>query len=414
LRNELENVRVPVVGSIKPQINRYYLKVSRRYMVAGILLMVTLVLYIMGVMAFFGDYVTYDNLKYLSRDFSAISFGGSSDFTSVVYNGRENMKFEYFRGGVAMVNGETLTYYDPSGIPLIDEKLNYSSPVVVGGDKYMLVYDLGAKEYSIYNQLTKIIERETDERIVTCDIATDGASIIVTRSKETKYVVSLYNAAFNKSMSIYKDNYVIDAAISPDGKRIVICSAIPSESDFSCEIDVCAAGKKESVRVLTYEHTMPLDVYTTGDGFVLLCDRGIYFYDYEGKSVGSHTFDGMELKYADINEKTVAVVGSTDDLGNKSRLLVFDNKGDRVCDCMIEERVVGVYAGRDTETAAAYLKTSNNIISVSYGGDKNFLFTPDNAGEIVSAVPVNGGAIVCRRNGAEFVARMDNSNGKAN
>jgi hypothetical protein len=401
LRKELEGVRVPVAGSIKPQLNKYYLRVSRRYMVAGILLMVTLVLYIMGVMAFFGDYVTYDNLKYLSRDFSAVSFSGSAGFSSVVYNGRENVKFEYFRGGVAMVNGDTLTYYDPSGIPLIDEKINYSDPVIVSGNKYMLVYDLGGEEYSIYNQLTKIIGKEAEGRIVTCDIATDGASVIVTRSKETKYVVTLYNAAFNKSMSIYKDNYVMDAAISPDGKRVVICSAVPSESDFSCEIDICAAGKSESVRVLTYEHTMPLDVYAAKDGFVLLCDRGIYFYDYEGKSIGSHTFDGMSLRYADINEKSAAIVGSTNALGNEARLLVFNLSGEKICDRVIGERVAAVYAGRDTKTAAAYLKTSNNVLSVGPGGEE-LLFDAENAGEIVSAVPVSGGAIVCRRSGAQF------------
>lgn len=404
MRKELENVRVPVAGSIKPQVNRYYLRVSRRYMAAGILLTVILVLYVVGVVMFCGDYVTYDNLKYLSRDFSAVSLSGSSGFTSIVYNGRENLRVEYFRGGVAMVNGDTLTYYDSSGIPLIDEKISYSDPTIVCGDKYMLVYDLGGEEYSIYNQLTKIIGKDAGGRILTCDIATDGASVVVTRSKETKYVVTLYNAAFNKSMSIYKDNYVMDAAISPDGRRIVICSAVPSESDFSCEIDICAAGKSESVRVLTYEHTMPLDVFAAEDGFVLLCDRGIYYYDYEGKSTGSYTFDGMSLRYADINEETAAIVGSTNAIGTENRVLVLDSAGSLICDRVIDERITAVYAGRDTKTAAAYLKTSNNVIAVSVDGGEVLLLDAEEEGEVVCALPVSGGAIVCRRSGAKFHA----------
>ena len=402
MRKELENIKVPVAGSIKPQVNRYYLRVSRRYMTAGILLMLTLVLYIMGVMAFFGDYVTYDNLKYLSRDFSAISLGGGADFENIVYNGRDNLKFEYFREGVAMVNGDTLTYYDPSGIALINEKINYTDPVIVGGDKYMLVYDLGGTGYSIYNQLTKIIGKEADGRIVACDIATEGASVIVTRSHETKYVATLYNAAFKKSMSIYKDNYVTDVAISPDGKRVVITSAIPAESDFSCEIDICAAGRSESVRVMTYEHTMPLDVYAADDGFAVLCDSGIYYYDYDGKSRGSYTFDGMSLMYADINEAGAVIVGSTSAIGNEYRVIVLDGTGSLMCDRVINERIAAVYASRNTKTAVAYLKTSNSLIAL--GAEDDVILASDSDGEIVAAVPVGDGAVVCRRGGAEFIS----------
>lgn len=401
MRKELENIKVPVASSIKPQVNRYYLRVSRRYMTAGILLMLTLVLYIMGVMAFFGDYVTYDNLKYLSRDFSAISLGGGADFKNIVYNGRENLKFEYFRDGVAMVNGDTLTYYDPSGIPLIDEKINYREPIIVGGEKYMLVYDLGSTGYSIYNQLTKIVGKEADGRIVACDIATEGASVIVTRSHETKYVATLYNAAFKKSMSIYKDNYVTDAAISPDGKRVVITSAIPAESDFSCEIDICASGQSESVRVLTYEHTMPLDIHAMDDGFALLCDRGIYYFDYDGKSTGSYTFDGMSLMYADINENGAVVVGSTNAIGNESRVIVLDGTGSLICDRVINERITSVYASRNTKAARAYLKTPNNLIA--FGCETDVILASDGDGEIVAAIPMGEGAIVCRRNGAQFI-----------
>ena len=378
-------------------------------MTVGILLMVTLVLYIMGVMALFGEYVTYDNLKYLSRDFSAISLGGGADFKKIVYNGRENLKFDYFRDGVAMVNGDTITYYDPSGIPLIDEKINYREPVIVGGGKYMLVYDLGGESYSIYNQLTKIIEREAEGRIVACDIATEGAAVIVTRSHETKYVATLYNAAFKKSMSIYKDNYVTDAAISPNGKRIVITSAIPSGTDFSCEIDICAAGQSESVRVMTYEHTMPFDIHAMDDGFLLLCDRGIYYYDYDGKSLGSYTFDGMSLMYADINDDSAVIVGSTNAIGNESRVIVLDSSGNLVCDRTFSERISSVYASRDMKAASAYIKTSSSLIAFQSNGD-DIILASDSDGEIVSVVPVKSGAIVCRRSGAEFISPSDVAN----
>ncbi len=372
-------------------------------MVTGILLMLTLVLYIVGVMTFFGEYVTYDNFKYLARDFSAITLNGSSDFTRIVYNGREKMSFGYFRGGMAMVNGDELKYYDSSGICLFEENIGYAEPIIVGGSKYMLVYDLGGVGYSIYNQLTRIIEREADGEIVTADIAEDGSAVLVRRSHETKYVVEVYNSAFNKAMSIYKDNYVLDAGISPDGGRIIICSAVPSDTDFSCEIDICERGRSESITVQTYEHTMPLDVQTADDGFVLLCDRGIYFYDYDGKSRASFVFDDMSLSYADINESSAVVVGSTNALGNESRVVVLDLTGEVLYDSTVDMRLTGVYASRNTKYAMAYLETASGVTLID-GSGQSVLLKTDRIDDIISVVPLDSGAVICRKNGASYAS----------
>ncbi len=371
-------------------------------MLIGIAMMLVLVLYILGVMTFFGEYVTYENLKYLSRDFSAITLGGANtDFSSIVYNGRDDMSFAYFRGGMAMSNGDTLSYYDSSGIRLVEDTLSYTDPVIVGGERYMLVYDLGGVGYSVYNQLTKIIGREAGGKIVAGDIAEDGSSILVMRSHETKYVVEVYNAAFNKAMNIYKDNYVLDAAISRDGKRIIICSAVPSDTDFSCEIEICERGRGESITVQTYEHTMPLDVYASEDGFVLLCDRGIYFLDYDGKIIASHTFDGMSLRYADINESSVAIVGSTNALGNKNRVTVFDLAGAVLHDTVLDFRITGAHASRNLQEAKVYLVTSKSALIIDGAGD-TIALESDSVGDIVSVVPMAGGALICRRDGASF------------
>ncbi|MGN1408660.1 MAG: DUF5711 family protein, partial [Eubacteriales bacterium] len=209
---------IPVVGRIEVRVNRYYLGVSRKYMAAGIALMLTLILYVIFIMLFLGKYVTYDNLKFLVRDMGNITLPGNDEYSSIVYNGNDDLKAESFRGGIAICTGDKYLYYDSGGGLLTENSINYSSPEMAESSKYMLVYDVGGVGYSVYNQLTCIINRSADARIVTGDIADDGSMILVTRSRETKYVVELYSAAFNKSMSIYKENYVLDAAISPDGE----------------------------------------------------------------------------------------------------------------------------------------------------------------------------------------------------
>lgn len=394
-----ENKRVEVAGRIVPQVNRYYLKISRRYMAVGIILMISLLVYIMCIMMFFGEYVTYDNLKYLVRDFEATSIPGSDEFTQIVYTGSDGMKFEYFKGGLAISNGDSYSYYDASGINLIEADIGYSNPVLVPSDKYLLVYDVGGTGYSVYNQLTQIIERETSLPIISGDIASDGTMIIATRSRETRYVVDVYNSAFNKTMSIYKENYVLDTAISPDGDYIIICSAVPSDTNFSCEIEICVNGQSESLFTTTYENTMPLDAYAVDDGFALLCDKGMYFFGYDGHMINGTAFTGMSLRFADICDKGAAVVGNVNALGSENRVIVFDSSGNILFDKEIHERINGVYMSLNLNDSLVYYTASDSVYKIT--SDGSVIAKTVESGELLSIVPDRDGALICYKNGAE-------------
>lgn len=393
-----KSLQVSVAGRIEPQINKYYLKVSRRYLVVGVVFMLILLLYISCVTAFLGDYVTYDNLKYLARDFNAMSLTSNADFSKIVYNGSDDMALAYFRGGLALCDNDSYMYYDTGGNPLVEEKLSYGMPVLAVSDKYLMVYDVGGKEYSVYNQLTEIISRETTGDIVAGDVADDGSFIIASRSRETRYVVELYNPGFSKVMSIYKENYVLDAAVSPDGKLIVICSAVPSDTDFNCEIEICRRGQSEPVSITTYEQTMPLDVYTMENGFVLLCDNGIYFFNYAGEIMDGMSFSGMRLKYADISDTTTAVVCSANALGSENRVVVFDSvSGVPIYDETINYRVTGVYASVNVKNATAYFTTPESVMRINPDGGFD-AHTSDK--EVLAVIPTAKGALVCGENAA--------------
>lgn len=392
-----ESEKIPVVGRIEPQINRYYLKISRRYMTAGIILMLILVLYIIFIMMFFGRYVTYDNLKYLIKDIGNVSLPGSENYTSIVYNGSDNLKAQSFRGGLAMCSKDSYMYYDSGGILLTEQNIGYASPEMAASDKYMLVYDVGGTGYSVYNQLTCIIDRQSEQRIVSGDISDNGSMILVTRSRETKYVVELYNSAFVKSMSIYKENYVLGAAISPDGNYIVIASGIPDGTDLDCEISICKKGESSPLFTSSYSHTMPLDIHAEENGFILLCDNGLYFFDYSGAIGSSLTFSGMNLRCADINSESAAVTGSVNALGSENRCAVFGSSGEVLYDSVLEERIVGTYASANLSDALVYLKTTDKVIKILPDGTKEE-YIPEN--DVVTVVPLEKGALLCSKSSA--------------
>ena len=84
MSKNINDEKISVLDGMEPRVNRYYLRISRKYMAAGIVLMLTLIVYIIAVMLFLGQYVTYDNLKFLVRDISALSLTGDSEYSSIV------------------------------------------------------------------------------------------------------------------------------------------------------------------------------------------------------------------------------------------------------------------------------------------------------------------------------------------
>jgi len=388
---------VPVSGKIGPQVNRYYRKISKRYRAIGALLMAVLILYIALIIMFFGEYITYDNLKYLARDLGSVSSLSGDGFTKIVFNGGNEIDFQGFRGGLSVSDTDSYQYYDSAGILLVDEAVSYADAQMVASEKYLLLYDLGGTGYSVFNQLTCVIEREADGKLIAADIAGGGEMILVMRSRETRFVVEYYNSTFKKTMNIYKDNYVMDAAISPNGDHIVICSAVSSDTDFDCEIDICAAGETKSRAVINYAHTMPLDVYGVDDGFVLLCDNGIYFYGYDGVKKSEFKFSGMTLKYADMKDNKVVVVGGVNALGTENRVIAIDTAGNTLYDQTVSRDITGIYASPYESDAICYLKNADSVTMITPSGEQNF--KPE-SGEIVKAIPTEHGAILCQKTSA--------------
>ncbi len=388
-----------VAGKIPPQINRYYKTVSKAYRGIAIALLLLLVLFFLAVTMFFSDYVTYENIRYLVRDFGSMISSETEGFATIVYNGSEHMKFETFKNGLAAASGDRYLYYDATGIRMIEEDSGCSDPVLVPADKYLLLYDLGGTGYSVYNQLTRIIRRDTSNRILTADMSDAGAFLLVTRSRETRYVVEVYNEAFHHTMNIYKENYVIDASISPDGSRILIASAIPDDTDFACEVAVCKVGESEASVTLNYPHTMPLETHATEEGFVLLCDTGLYFYDYDGNPVTSVGFSGMALSHADMNDKSIAVVGDVNALGRESRVMVLLPSGEILLDTVFADtRVTGAEASQNPEEAVVYLETPEGFLQIRADG-KRVPYEAQNA-DVIGIVPVRNGAIICTKTSA--------------
>ena len=389
--------KLAVAGKIEPEVNRHYARVAKRYAAAGVICMILFVAYLLGLIVFGSEYITYDNMRYLIRDFGTAAGEGAREFGKIVYNGSADTVFAYFRGGAAVCTPDAYRYFDKNGTQIIADPLNYSDPVLAPSDKYMLVYDVGGTGYSVYNQLTGIVAKETEDRIIAADIADDGSLVLVTRSKDTKFVVELFNAAFHKTMEVYKDGYVLGVAMAPDGKQFLVASAIQSSTDFNCEIQICERGSAEEVSREIIPHAMPLAVRATDDGYIVLCDTAVYYYSRYGTAVRTVSHAGMTLKYADIADGRIALTGQVNALGSEHRILVLDRTGETLYDDTMRIRTGGIRVSRGDD-ALCYLIISDGVIRVA--ADKSLSQESPESGDILDVIPLGAGALMCQKNAA--------------
>lgn len=384
-----------VSDTIVPQKNRYYLRVSRRWRLVGWGFAVLLGLFLVVTLTVYGKYITYDNLTYLARDFDLSVRTTDDVHTTVTYPRQETLAFAPFKSGMAVVGADVVRLYDGAGISLLEDKLGYTTPAVCASDKYVLVYDLGAKQYSVYNSLTRVIRRDTDFRVLCADMSDTGAYVLVTRSNETRYVVEYYNEALSKTMSVYKDHYVLDAAIRDDGSRFVICSAIPSGTDLSCEISLCQAGSAEPVRTTTYPGAMPLMVDFAPDGsFTVVCDTMVLTCGADGEELARYPISGMTLVTAHQSGGITAIAASENALGSENRIVVLDAAGNILLDTLCRQRVTDICVTDGAESLCAAL-TPNAVLTYDVAGVLDTIPVDDE--DVLSLEYAGGRLVICAK-----------------
>lgn len=350
------------------QKNEYYLAVSRRFRLARLAMLFLLVLYVILMVLFFGEDITVANFNYLLRDINISSSAGEA-FSGVTYSAEPIQRFDVYRGDLAYVTGSEIKLYSATGNTGLTSELSYEEPTVISGDKYVLVYDLGGRGFSVYNSFSELYRESTQFPIVSADLSESGSFAVLTSGREYKSIVTLYDDDFAPVSRYSKNVYVTDVALSDNADRLVLTGIEATASAFNTTVIFYVPGQDGELAKNVIAAEYPISVKSLGERFVVVGTKALHFFDHDGKKLGEYKYSG-KLGMLAVTDSYIVITQPENSLESRNRIVILDALGNEKYNKVLDEKIADVSV---SEYGEAFVLTSERaiLIDISANAEKS-------------------------------------------
>ena len=321
--------------------NEYYENISAGLGILQVILYLSLFAFVVFAFLTNTNLITYQNFYHFFQDLNA-SAERVDIFShdSLSYPTDEEQSFTLYRKGLAVAGNTSVTIFSATGRQLVSHGIQYNDPVAVGSGKYLLVYERGGRQYSLYNANTQMHAGETEYPILGAAISDSGMYAIISSASDANSAVYLYNNRFALINIYKKGGNVLDVAISSDGSRVAILTVIPNEGGVSTSVMLAEPGKGTAIAENIVASSMGVRCHFTESGkLVALCTTGVAYLSAEGRVEFFYDFEGKIPTTADLSEDGVAVCLKKTEISEKNIIIIFDKSGKIVYNDVIPQSI---------------------------------------------------------------------------
>ncbi|MBR6917828.1 MAG: hypothetical protein IKN38_06550 [Clostridia bacterium] len=368
--------------------SEYYAKIAKRYKVLKFVSLGILLIYLLGMLVLYRSQITYDNLMYLMKDLDTDIDAAGTVFEDIKYDESSKLSAAMYKGYFAAATTGSLTLYNTTGNAEREFPISMENPKVLSGDKYLMVYDVGGNTYSLYTSLLCVLSKQTEYTLQGAALSENGCSAIITRARENRYSVNFYDENFKEVSKIYKDKYVMDAALSNDGKRYAVVSCEVFGTDVTCEV-MSGRCDSESAATTTIDGAMPLECSFFSDGsFCVVCDSAVTFFSKDGAEVARRALNGHGVSGISFTGNSVMIVESRNIVDSRSTATVFDSTGVEIASETLEAKIASSALGN----SAMFFAYDGKIHKISFDRTK---IAADCPLSVVSLLPFSENVLIC-------------------
>lgn len=288
--------------------------------------------------------ISYEKVYYMFKDISYIKSFDEGMPESLSYSRPvQNQVFEEYKNGLLVASDSEIKIFTSTGRVTLTRGTEMVNPRVSSTSGNVLVYDQGRKSFSIYNSFVKLYSERTEYPIAIADMAESGEFLIVTSSARYSSVVKIYGGDFKQQSEYSKNDRIISASISDNGKYAAIMSLDASDGTAHVTLNVLDCKGDEIISTTTLSGSMPYNCeFLTNERIALFLDDKVCIVSRDGKSIGEYVYPSS-LEKIDVHGDRFAL------LLEEGAIVVLDSACSKVFSASVESGV------RDVELSDGYI-----------------------------------------------------------
>lgn len=317
-------------------------KVAFLYTLFAIVFILITLLYVGMTLLTDTELISYENLYYMMNDFNITAISIGKDYSSLSYDNGEGQTFGSYRGGVVVLNSDTLTVFSSKGKRTLYKRNDFTDPMLRTSDEYITVFELNGKGISVYNSFSLVytendlegIDKLTSYSIIDVGVADNGMFAVAVSLGQDDARVYLYDKNGELCADYRYSDLVASVSLSRDGKLISILSLLakPVNTKLAFSTVVYPTDSTEPVWKYVREDTVAIAQSFTYDGILITAysDATCVYNSTENVSAEYELPSDTELRYCKADQNgCVIMYGSDEKSGNEVTVTVIDAKGKR-------------------------------------------------------------------------------------
>lgn len=315
-------------------------KISFVYTLLAVAFILITLLYVGITMLTNTELISYENLYYMMNDFNITAISIGKDYSSLSYDNGEGQTFGSYRGGVVVLNSDTLTVFSSKGKRTLYKRNDFSDPILRTSDEYVTVFEANGEGISVYNSFSLVytendlegINKLTSYSIIDVGVADNGMFAVAVNLDQDDSRVYLYDKGGELCADYKYSDLVVSVSLSRDGKLISILSLLakPVNTKLAFSTVVYPTDAAEPIWEYVREDTVAIAQSFTYEGALITAySDAVYVYNStEDISIEHALPSDAELSYCNTDENgCVFIYGIGKKNNGEITITVIDAKG---------------------------------------------------------------------------------------
>ena len=354
----------------------YYENLASRLGFAKVVLYMVLLVFVVVTVISNHRLITYENLYYLAKDIGAASQTAKAHADSLSYPiSSGDSDFALYRGGLVISGSEVVTAMSASGRQTLSVNVAYADPCARASDKYCISFGRGEKSFSVYNAFVQVHTETTDFPVYDAAVGNNGHFAIVTRSRDYKSEVIIYDGNMEKLANYHLVGYVTGVSMNQTGDRLGVVSVESQNGVWVTKITVIRIGNRISQSSATVTGSLGSTCgFVTEDRFAVVFTDRVMVVNSDATVTGEKLFEGATPTLAAIGRGSVAILSESGSDLTSSILTVYDKNARESYSLTLDADHTVTKAGNPTSLSVSdhtlFLRAGDTLFRLSGNGSQ--------------------------------------------